>query len=276
MPIKKLPQKKYDPYAYKNMRGALGAGTAYVVMIMLVVLTAGSLMVGNIIPTTTTVTSGQEVIIATNTPEPKKNNLQLYYFPGATYTPTPTPTTPPQPDVKWGGGGGSGGGGGGSTCFPAGTKILMADKTEKNIEDVKAGDKVMGFDGNKSIAETVLELESPIRDHLYELNFADGSSVQLTNEHPLYTTQGWKSLAPEKTREENPKLVVGRLYNGDAVLHKDNRYIKIVSITYHPGNVQTYNLKKVSANNNFYANGFLAHNKGGGGGGGGGAPVGAR
>jgi len=258
------------------MRGALGAGTAYVVMIMLVVLTAGSLMVGNIIPTTTTVTSGQTVIISTNTPEPRKNNLQLYYFPGATYTPTPTPTTPPQPQVQWPHGSGGGGGGGGSTCFPAGTKILMADKTEKNIEDVKAGDHVMGYDGKKAVSEKVLELESPIRDHLYELTFANGSTLQLTNEHPLYTSQGWKSLAPGKTRQENPKLVVGRLYNGDAVLNKDDKYIEIVSITYKPGKVQTYNLKRVTANNNFYADGFLAHNKGGGGSAPAAAPVSAR
>lgn len=30
-------------------------------------------------------------------------------------------------------------------CFPAGTKILMADLSYKNIEDIKIGDKVIGF-----------------------------------------------------------------------------------------------------------------------------------
>ena len=31
------------------------------------------------------------------------------------------------------------------TCFAKGTKILMADGTEKNIEDIKAGDWVMSY-----------------------------------------------------------------------------------------------------------------------------------
>nr|DAH68417.1 MAG TPA: portal protein [Caudoviricetes sp.] len=32
-------------------------------------------------------------------------------------------------------------------CFAPGTKVLMADATIKNIEDIKIGDRVMGPDG---------------------------------------------------------------------------------------------------------------------------------
>lgn len=31
-------------------------------------------------------------------------------------------------------------------CFPSGTKILMSDYSQKNIEDIKIGDEVIGFD----------------------------------------------------------------------------------------------------------------------------------
>ena len=31
------------------------------------------------------------------------------------------------------------------SCFPAGTKITMGDFTTKNIEDIKAGDMVLGY-----------------------------------------------------------------------------------------------------------------------------------
>ena len=64
------------------------------------------------------------------------------------------------------------GGNGGTSCFPAGTKILMADGTYKNIEDVKVGDEIESYDlvaGELTTAE-VLELESPLREGFYSIN----------------------------------------------------------------------------------------------------------
>lgn len=273
----------------KYNRGALGAGTAYVILAMLVVGAAGSMMIGSIAPSSKSPNTGQEVIIATNTPEPKKSNLQLYYFPGATYTPTPSPTIPPQPDVRRneggnrGGGGGRGGGpGGNSSCFIAGTKILMADNTQKNIEEVEIGDQVMGYDekNKKLVAQTVLEMESPVRDHYYSVKLSDGTVLGMTDEHPVYTKDGWKAIAPENTAKENAALKVGKLKLGDKVLKNSGTYVTVVSMNEKKGSVQTYNLKKVSGYNDFFANGVAAHNKGSGGGnggnqGGGGPPGGA-
>ncbi|MBR9692184.1 hypothetical protein GOV06_05365 [Candidatus Woesearchaeota archaeon] len=150
-----------------------------------------------------------------------------------------------------------------SSCFPAGTKILMEGNTEKNIEDVEVGDIVIGFDGNKNIPVKVLELESPIRDHLYTLTFEDESTLQLTEEHPLYTRNGWKSISPEATAKENAQLDVGEIKIGDEVLNSEGKFIEIIDMSYEEKSVQTYNLKSVSEYNNFFANGFLAHNKGG-------------
>ncbi len=50
-----------------------------------------------------------------------------------------------------GGDAGSGGGGGGAGtggCFVAGTKVLMADGSERNIETIQLGDRVMAFDAD--------------------------------------------------------------------------------------------------------------------------------
>ncbi|MEE9525890.1 MAG: lamin tail domain-containing protein [Candidatus Woesearchaeota archaeon] len=150
-----------------------------------------------------------------------------------------------------------------SSCFPAGTKILMRDNTEKNIEDVNVGDIVIGFDGNANIPVEVLELESPVRDHMYTLSFEDNSTLKLTAEHPLYTKDGWKSISPESTSYENSQLDVEKLEIGDSVLNSEGKYVTITNIDFEKTVIQTYNLKSVSDNNNFYANGFLAHNKGG-------------
>jgi len=46
------------------------------------------------------------------------------------------------------GSGGGGGQGGGGVCFAAGTKVLMGDETERNIETLQLGDKVMAFDAD--------------------------------------------------------------------------------------------------------------------------------
>lgn len=158
-------------------------------------------------------------------------------------------------------------GGNGGSCFPAGTKITMKDKSEKNIEDVKVGDYVLSYDfknQKKSFAK-VIELESPIREHMCEIVFEDNSNLKLTREHPVYTKQGWKSINPFETSIENSELgFVSKLKTTDEVLFADSEYKKIEKINCWSEIVQTYNLKKVGFYNNFYADGVLVHNKGGG------------
>jgi len=151
------------------------------------------------------------------------------------------------------------------TCFPAGTKITMADGLEKNIEDVRVGDFIMSYDETqgKNVAAEVLELESPVRYHLYTLTFEDGRTLRLTSEHPLYARgKGWASIDPEATYNENEQAV-GKLEIGDDILDVGSSWAKILNITFEelPRGVQTYNLKKINGYRNFYADGFLVHNK---------------
>ncbi len=253
----------------KKSRGAVGAGTIYAIIFLGIVIGGGVMMLGNSAPKFASPDDSQPVIIQRGDDTDGKSNLQLEDFPGITLTPTPTPsptptpTPTPQPPAT----GGGGGGGGGSTCFVAGTKILMADYSEKNIEDVKVGDSVIGYDGKKQVAVKVQEMDAPLRDHHYNVKLADGTVLGVTNEHPLYTSEGWKSISPEKTAQENAVLKVKPLKVGDKVLKDSGKYVAITRMDYFPGPVQAYNLKKVSGHNNFYADGVLAHNKGGGGGG---------
>ena len=145
------------------------------------------------------------------------------------------------------------------SCFPAGTEILLADRTTRVIEQISVGDHVMSFDGSKPVSVRVESLESPLRDHHCVLSFADGSVVRLTQEHPLYTRNGWRSLSPESTVEENAKLLVGKLEIGDQILTVHGEYRTLVGISFRPGEIQTYNIK--NRHDNFYVNGFLAHTK---------------
>jgi Hom_end-associated Hint len=99
-------------------------------------------------------------------------------------------------------------------CFIAGTRIRMSDGSERPIEQIRIGDRLLGPDGE---ANRVVELRRPQLGNrkLYALN---GSRHFLTDGHPFMTGDGWKSLDPEATMRENPGLPVGRLEVGDLLV----------------------------------------------------------
>lgn len=76
------------------------------------------------------------------------------------------------------------------TCFPAGTRILLADRSWKNVEDIVVGDVVMTPTG----AESVLEVETPLLGDRAMVSFRDGS-LYWTDDHAFWTrregTQGF-------------------------------------------------------------------------------------
>ena len=148
------------------------------------------------------------------------------------------------------------------TCFPAGTKILMEGGKDKNIEDVKIGDKVVSQSesGNRSISK-VIELDQPIRKHMCQIDYADGDSLRLTNEHPLWSKSGWKSISPEATREENSELKISKLMVGDSLLKDDDSWNKVTGISCWSEKIQAYNLILNNGSRTYFANDYLAHNK---------------
>lgn len=92
----KLNRSKHPKKKFYTPKGELSSGMAYVVLAILIIVAGGSLMTGNIIPRSYP-TRGQPVITLPIQIKPGKDNLQLYTFPGATYTPTPSPTPLPIP-----------------------------------------------------------------------------------------------------------------------------------------------------------------------------------
>jgi hypothetical protein len=144
--------------------------------------------------------------------------------------------------------------GGGGSCFLSGTKISMADGSEKNIEDVKVGDYVIGRDGKAE----VYELENPIGDGYYILILVDGTELRVTDEHPIYARngkeEGWSAIASEKTQFKTSDL------NEMDEVRALNGWVSIKEIRYVNEEVQTYNLKSVEGST-FYAAGVLVHNK---------------
>ncbi len=164
-----------------------------------------------------------------------------------------------------------------TSCFPAGTLILMGDGSYKPIEDVVVGDFVLSFDfeSGRNVAAEVLEIESPVRNHMCELLFSDGSKLLLTDEHPVYTIYGWKSIVPEHTELEvklknATPIVVSKLSVGDLALsirfnpeakEFENYLRTIISISCENKTIKTYNLNRINQTMTFYADNVLVHNK---------------
>jgi len=142
----------------------------------------------------------------------------------------------------------------------------MGNGSQVSIEKVKVGDKIISYDKDmKPVITEVLETESPVRDDYYIIAFENRKELKVTNEHPLYIKsgiyEGWGSIIPEATMDDS-NIKTKKIEIGDSILNIEKKWIKIVDIKHVNEKVQTYNLKKVDKTNTFFAEGFLAHNKG--------------
>jgi hypothetical protein len=149
------------------------------------------------------------------------------------------------------------------SCFVAGTLVTMADGSKKKIEDVELGEELLGQDG---IINTVLEFDHPPLDGRDLIAFNGGKPL-MTPEHPLWTKEGWKSYSAETTQWQKPEIahlmINGDFVVGDEILMDDDTWFTIESIDVHPEEPeqQVYNFY-LDGNNTYYADGFLAHNRG--------------
>lgn len=147
-------------------------------------------------------------------------------------------------------------------CFAAGTQILLADGTTKNIEDVRSGDVVKSFNFNTGINEdkSVGDLLSVLSDHIAHVKLENGQVLKVTKDHPIMTDKGWAALDVELTMEKY-QIGVAQLEVGNSVGSYDYSNSKIVSIDVIEEPTMTFTLKGVEDNANFYADGVLVHNR---------------
>lgn len=69
-----------------------------------------------------------------------------------------------------------------SGCHIRGTKVIMADGSIKNVEDIHLGDKVMGDDGTP---RTVIQLHNG-RDMMYKITQSNGNIQIVNKSHAVY------------------------------------------------------------------------------------------
>lgn len=134
-------------------------------------------------------------------------------------------------------------------CFVAGTKILMADGSEKNIEDIRIGDKIKTFDNpiDLSLAEGTVQ---NIFEHIVGETLVINGNLQLTPEHVVYANGRFQEA--------------GRLKIGDWMYNSQKEKVFVTSIEIKEEIIPVYNFT-VDPQHTYFANDYYVHNEKGGG-----------
>jgi hypothetical protein len=144
-------------------------------------------------------------------------------------------------------------------CFAKGTKILLADNSTVNIENLKIGDLIACMDlETKQIKSAKIEkLENVIHHGLVKYKFEGGLEITATQDHPFRIENNvWASLQPEKSKQYEGFENIAKIKVGDSFLTA-NGADKLISIEFLEGEQETYTISKLSSGNNFIANGFI-------------------
>ena len=128
-------------------------------------------------------------------------------------------------------------------CFVGGTQIQMHEGV-KFIEEVEIGDIVKSFDvGTSSIVDSKVTKTYVHTDRYYMIL---NGNIKTTSVHPFYTDGKW--------------VEAGDLSIGDKILHVDGLEHTIETIELSDEQVTVYNFE-VDGTHNYYAEGYLVHNK---------------
>ena len=143
----------------------------------------------------------------------------------------------------------------GDGCFVAGTPIAMADGSFKTIEQVRSGDRVLSRNPQAS-TNTQCEAKTVVRSfvHIHPatllLRFADGESIETTDEHPFYVDG--EGFVP-----------AGRLSLGRTIVTRAGPPTLLVSVTKQNSPKTVYNLEVQDDHTYFVGNnggGLWVHN----------------
>ncbi len=151
------------------------------------------------------------------------------------------------------------------SCFVAGTPVLMADGSEKPIENIQVGEGILAWnEETKQVFPTkvvsALHHEEKM-ETLFDIELEDGRKFTVNNDHPMYVVED----ADFKFTDE----LAARFSKGEPVTFQDNKNqpVKIATLQMRRQMCKMYNLHVEGQGKNghtYYANGILVHNAGAG------------
>lgn len=153
-------------------------------------------------------------------------------------------------------------------CFAEGTKVLMGDKENLNIEDIKIGDVILNYNEalNQIEIDTVTHIDKVVHNNIIEIMFNNDEINVNTDDHPyLVKGKGWCSYRPALT-EKNYGIKCQKLEVGDFCYYygetsNEVESVRISRISKLNKNIMTYNLTGLAKNSNYIANGVIVSNE---------------
>ncbi len=141
-----------------------------------------------------------------------------------------------------------------SGCFIAGTKVILSDGSEMNIEEIEPGQMVKTFDTEENIVSEgfvgdIVKLE---QDVLIKITLDNDHVITTTPEHPFY---------PSNREDAGFWTVAEEIAKDDKLLKLDGSSISVINVEVIEESATVYNLLAVSDFNNFFVDGILVHNK---------------
>lgn len=136
----------------------------------------------------------------------------------------------------------------GGGCFLAGTQILLADGTQKSIEDIVAGDMIATF----AAQNDTNMVSSPVKEvftHTVTGYLKINNSLLVTPVHKILINGQWDAI--------------GNARIGDVLTDESGNPVVITQIEYIPQTVTVYNFH-VDTYHTYMANGIYVHNEKGG------------
>jgi RHS repeat-associated protein len=149
----------------------------------------------------------------------------------------------------------------GPGCFVADTPVLLADGSEKPIENVQVGEAVLAWNEetktvfSTTVVRTLRHEEKP--QTLFDIELEDGRTLAVNNHHPMYVVEdGDFAFSGE---------LAARFAKGEPITFQDdkNQLVKISSVRMRRGICKVYNLEVEGQGQNghtYYAGGVLVHN----------------
>lgn len=150
-------------------------------------------------------------------------------------------------------------------CVAGGSKVLMADGTLKNIEDVEVGEYVCTFDNYACSSNKVVSKSSNGTKPVVKVRCNSGFKVKCTSDHRILTQRGYVEAKDLTTSDFvlTPKVV--KKYNDGiksnkkpSVVNSDFIMQRVISVC-DDGEDEVYDIG-VENTHNFVADGIVVHN----------------
>ena len=142
----------------------------------------------------------------------------------------------------------------------------MLDQSEKNIENIKIGDNILGVNTTsfKIEKDKVINITKFKSKRIIKMILEDGKIFEFTEDHPFWVVgKGWSVFNVQQAKTTLAFEVTEIMKKDYILIYDKGKLIPVKIIELYDTNEfkDVYNLDNVENNNTFFANKALVHNR---------------